>query len=86
MLGNIAPETDKRAWTWYRRGIRRGFIAACDALLKEDGELTLEENTLRCNNPIVDVSVSVKLRRQAPGKHAFRFKPEELGFRGGDDG
>ena len=85
-LGKIDPAFEKFAWKGYRRGVRRGFIAACDALLKKDGELTFDDNVLVFNKPFFEITVSIRYRGNVPKKRKIRFKPEDLQFYGDDDG
>jgi len=73
----IDEKARKRALEWYRRGIRRGFIEACDAML--DGQLKLKGSTLRCPSEVV-ISVRVKFRGEKWQKKQFTFSAEDLEF------
>jgi len=73
----IDPQSRKRALEWYKRGIRRGFIEACDAVL--DGQLKLKNKTLLCP-PKVTISIRVKFKGQRWAKKTFTFEASELEF------
>ncbi len=73
----IDPVSRKRALRWYKRGIRRGFIEACDAIL--DRQLKLKKNVLRCP-PKVSIFVKVRFAGQRWSRMNFRFDAEDLDF------
>ena len=74
----IDVKSRERALEWYRRGIRRGFIEACDALL--DGQLEMKEGTLYCPSDVV-ISVRVKFRGEPWERRTFEFTADELEFK-----
>ena len=75
----LGDKLRERARKYYRLGIRRGLIVACDRLL--EGELEFDGDTLWL--PKAGVAVKVKLR-YAPDDDkdpdSFRFTPSELEF------
>lgn len=74
----IDAKAKTRALQWYKRGMRRGFIEACDALL--DGQLELKGKTLLCP-PEVVISIRVKLKGSPWKKHSVKFSAEDLEFK-----
>lgn len=65
---------------WYKRGIRRGYIRACDAIIDPNGELALRGDVLHCNSD----SIKVRVRFKIDGKwhrKAFTFSSEDLEFK-----
>lgn len=78
VAGRIDPESRQRALEWYRRGIRRGFIEACDALL--DGQLQLKGRTLH-SPPSVVISMRVRFRGERWRQQRFDFSAAELDFK-----
>ena len=77
VTGLIDEEAKKRALHWYERGIRRGFVEACDAIL--DGQLELKAGTLYCPSKIV-ISVRIKFRGDEWQDRDFEFKAGDLDF------
>jgi hypothetical protein len=73
----IDVKTQKRALQWYKRGIRRGFIEACDALL--DGRLELKAGSLYCPSKLV-ISVRTRFRGSDWKKRVFKFKSGDFDF------
>lgn len=75
----VGDKLRERARKYYRLGMRRGLIAACNKVL--EGELTLDGDTLWMPNAGMTVKVKI---RYAPGddkeSHSFRFTPSELEF------
>ena len=75
----LGDKLRERARKYYRLGIRRGLIVACDRML--EGKLTLDGDTLRLPNAGVTVRVKV---RYAPDddkeSESFKFTPSELEF------
>ena len=75
----VGDELRDRARKYYRLGIRRGFIAACNRMLK--GDLELEGKTLWLHRSRVTVKVEI---RHAPGDEkrpdSFQFSQGELEF------
>jgi hypothetical protein len=74
----IDNRAKKRALQWYERGIRRGFIEACDAFV--DGQLKLKAGTLYSPSKLV-ISVEFKFHGESWQEREFRFKAEDLGFK-----
>ena len=69
----------EQARRYYRLGVRRGLIAACDRMLQ--GDLTLDGDTLRLSTS--DVTVIVKIRYALDDdkkRESFKFTPAELKF------
>jgi hypothetical protein len=77
VTGLIDEKAKERALQWYERGIRRGFIEACDAFL--DGQLELKAGTLYCPSKVV-ISVRVKFRGDDWQNRDFEFKAEDIDF------
>jgi hypothetical protein len=73
----IDEKSKERAMQWYKRGIRRGFIEACDALL--DGQLELKNGTLYCPSD-VEISVRIKFRGEEWEMKKFEFSSQDLDF------
>jgi len=73
----IDEKSKERALQWYERGIRRGFIEACDALL--DGKLELRDGTLYSPNK-VEVSIRFRFHGQPWQRRKFEFRAENLEF------
>ena len=74
------PEAIKRRMVrWYRLGIRRGYIRACDAIIHPDGELSLQGGTLYCNSESVKIRVRLKMDGKWH-KRTFEFSGEDLEF------
>ncbi|UXJ50876.1 hypothetical protein [Pseudomonas citronellolis] len=73
----IDEKSRDRAMQWYKRGLRRGFIEACDAML--DGQLKLKNNTLYCPSN-VEISVRVKFRGEEWEGKKFNFSAKDLEF------
>ena len=75
----LGDKLREHARKYYRLGIRRGLIVACDRML--EGKLTLEGDTLWLPNAGVTVKVKI---RYAPGddkeSDSFRFTPSQLEF------
>ena len=78
MADLVDEKSKERAMKWYRRGIKRGFEEACDAIL--ENEIELKNNTLTCPNEII-VSVRVKFRDEEWQDKEFKFTADELGFK-----
>jgi len=74
----IDEKSKKRAMQWYRRGLKRGFISACDAVI--DGDLEFEDGILYSPEKIT-ISICVKFRRGEFERKKFRFSSKELGFK-----
>lgn len=78
-LDLVGDKLRARARKYYRLGVRRGLIAACDRMLQ--GDLTLDGDTLRLSEGGVTVTVKV---RYAPDdnkkRQSFKFTPAELEF------
>ena len=78
-VDHVGDRLRKRARKYYRLGIRRGFIAACNRMLK--GDLRLKGDTLWLYKAHVTVKVNVSY---APGdereRDSFRFTMSELEF------
>lgn len=77
MVEMIDEKSRDRALQWYKRGVRRGFIEACDAML--DGQLELKNNTLYCPGN-VQICVKVKFRGEEWERLRIKFSAEDLGF------
>lgn len=69
----------RRLIAWYKKGIRRGYITACNALIRPDGELSLKDDTLFCNKAQVTVQVRMKIDGEWT-KKKFRFSSKDLEF------
>jgi hypothetical protein len=78
MTDILGKKSQDRALHYYERGLRRGFIEACDALI--DGQLEFKNGTLYCQNKVA-ISRKFRFRDQAPQSRTFRFKAEDLGFK-----
>jgi hypothetical protein len=78
VTGLIDQKSRGRALKWYKRGIRLGFIEACNALL--DGRLEFKNGTLYCPNKFT-VSRKMRFRGQAMHELHFKFKAEDLDFK-----
>lgn len=78
IVGLIDSRSQERALDWYRRGIKRGFIEACDAILDE--QLELKKGTLYCPSRI-EISVRVRFRGDDWQDKSFRFSAKELEFK-----
>ena len=74
----IDEKSRERALEWYRRGLRRGFEEACDAIV--DGELEFKNKTLYCPSEVV-ISVRVKFRGIPRQEKEFTFSADDLGFK-----
>ena len=74
----IDGQSKERAMEWYRRGLRRGFINACDAIL--EGNLELKNSTLYSPEKIV-ISVRARFKGNKKQDKEFTFSSEELGFK-----
>lgn len=74
----IDEKSRERALQWYRRGLRRGFEEACDAIV--EGKLELKGKTLYCPNEVV-ISVRVKFKDTSRSEMEFTFSADELGFK-----
>ena len=74
----IDAESKRRALRMYRRGLRRGFINACDAILEK--KLDLKDNTLYAPKRVV-ISVRVKFKGEKWKDQKFTFSAKELGFK-----
>jgi hypothetical protein len=74
----IDEKSRERAFQWYRRGLRRGFEEACDAIV--EGKLELKGNTLYCPNKVV-ISVRMKFKDAPRVEHEFTFSADDLGFK-----
>jgi hypothetical protein len=75
----IDPKSRERALEWYKRGIRRGLIQACNAMLR--GELELKGSTLYCPADGLAVSVRVKFIGEPWEQQKFEFPADELDFK-----
>ena len=75
----VGDKLRERARKYYRLGIRRGFIAACDRMLR--GDLSLDGDTLHLSDGGVTITVKV---RYAPDdrkrRQSFKFTSIELEF------
>lgn len=78
MADLVDEKSKERAMKWYRRGLRRGFEGACDAIL--DDKLELKKGTLYCPSEVV-ISVRVKFRGEKWQDKEFTFTADELGFK-----
>lgn len=74
----IDEKSKERALKWYRLGLRRGFIEACDAVL--EGELELKESTLFCPQEVI-ISVRIRFKGGPQEDRDFSFTAKELGFK-----
>lgn len=74
----IDEKSKERALQWYRRGLRRGFEEACDAVV--DGKLEFKDGTLYCPSEVV-ISVRVRFKDTARIEKEYLFTAEELGFK-----
>lgn len=74
----IDEKSRERALAWYRRGLRRGFEEACDAIV--DGSLELKNKTLYCP-PEVVISVRIKFRGIPSKDKEFVFAADDFGFK-----
>jgi len=78
----IEEKSKERAIEWYRRGLKRGFINACDAMLR--GNLQLKQKILILNtksNKTSEISVKVKFRGEDWESKTFVFSADELEFK-----
>lgn len=74
----IDEKSKERALQWYRRGLRRGFEEACDAIA--EGKLELKNGSLYCPNEVV-ISVRIKFKDTPRVEKEFVFSADELGFK-----
>ena len=75
----LGDKLREHARKYYRLGIRRGLIVACDRML--EGELVLEGDTLRLPNTGVTVKVKVRYAPEDDKKSdSFKFTPSQLEF------
>lgn len=76
------PDAVKRRMIrWYKRGIRRGYIRACDAIIDPKGELSLQGGNLYCDSESVKIRVRIKIDGTWH-KRTFKFGREDLEFEG----
>jgi hypothetical protein len=78
MTGLLKDRSKERALHYYERGLRRGFIEACDALL--DGRLELKDGKLYCRRKKMVISRRFRFSDQSRETHRFEFKAEDLDF------
>ena len=88
-LANQAERFDqsvvrRRLINWYKRGIRRGYITACDALIQPEGELSLKEDTLFFNTASTTIQVRMKIDGEWIRKE-FQFSSKDLEFEDKDE-
>lgn len=74
----IDEKSKERALEWYRRGLKRGFINACDAIL--EGDIEMKGNTLYSPKK-VSISVRVKFKGEKWKDEEFIFSSDDLGFK-----
>jgi hypothetical protein len=74
----IEEKSKDRALRMYRKGLRRGFINACDAILK--GDLEMKNNTLYAPKKVA-ISVKIKFKGEGAKSEEFVFTAKELGFK-----
>ncbi len=74
----IDEESKNRALKMYRKGLRRGFINACDAILK--GDLELKDKTLYAPKKVA-ISVKIKFKSEKWRSEEFVFTAKELEFK-----
>jgi hypothetical protein len=74
----IDEKSKDRALKMYRKGLRRGFINACDAIL--EGDLELKQNTLYALGRIT-ISVRIKFKGEKWKDEEFVFSSGELEFK-----
>ena len=76
----VGDKLRERARKYYRLGIRRGFIDACDRMLQ--GDLTLDGDTLWLSGGGITVSVKVRLAPDDDKQsESFKFRPSQLEFK-----
>ena len=73
----IDEKSKERALEWYRRGLKRGFINACDAIL--EGDIELKGNTLIAPKKVF-ISVRIKFKGEKRKDEEFIFSSHDLGF------
>ena len=74
----IDEKSKERALKMYRKGLRRGFINACDAIL--EGDLELKKNILYAPKKVT-ISVRIKFKGKKWKTEEFEFSSDELGFK-----
>lgn len=77
-VDQIDDKSKDRALKMYRKGLKRGFINACDAILK--GELELKRNTLYAPKKVT-ISVKITFKGERGKSEKFVFTAKELGFK-----
>ena len=75
----LANAHKERLIEWYKRGLRRGYITACDSLIDPDGELSLEGGELLCDSKHIKIRVRLKIDGKWH-KKTFDFHRKDLEF------
>jgi hypothetical protein len=74
----VDDKSKARALQWYKRGLRRGFEEACDAVVSR--ALELKNGTLYCPNEVI-ITVRVRFKGSEPESKEFVFSADDLGFK-----
>lgn len=78
-VDQVSDELRRRARRYYRRGIQRGFIAACNQMLS--GQLEFKDKELHLHSKKVRITVNL---RYGSGddkvRETFIFSPKKLDF------
>jgi hypothetical protein len=77
-VDQIDEKSKERALKMYRKGLKRGFINACDAILK--GDLEMKDNTLYAPKKVM-ISVKITFKGERAKSEKFVFTAKELGFK-----
>jgi hypothetical protein len=76
MTEHLKGRSKERAFQYYERGLRRGFIEACHALL--DGRLELKEGELYCSRQKIVISRKFNFSDGSSETRNFEFEAEDL--------
>jgi hypothetical protein len=76
-VDQIDEKSKDRALKMYRKGLKRGFINACDAIL--EGDLEIKDKTLYAPKKVT-ISVKIKFKGEKWRSEEFVFSSKELGF------
>lgn len=80
MTDRLKGRSKERAFQYYERGRRRGFIEACDAIL--DGRLEIKDGELCYQGKTIVISRRFKFSDGSSETRRFEFKPEDLDLGG----
>jgi hypothetical protein len=77
-VDQIDEKSKDRALKMYRKGLRRGLINACDAILK--GDLELKNNTLYAPKKVT-IPIKIRFKGERGKNEKFVFTAKELRFK-----